>query len=339
MPKIDQYTKALFHFNGTNGQQILHEEVTNTNLTTSSFTNSNITSSNAKFSQSLYSAGLISASAQEPYFQFGNDNWTIEFWGRYETDIGTPYWVDLNSIQILYNNGWFAVYQIDNTGTLREGNGHRYTTIADNTWRHYAIQRSGSYIQVYQDGTLKDGNASPVYQLYPSASYRKMDGNGGKIVIDELKVDVGIARYTASFTPPTEEYYIYDSYNISTNITSSFNTDASIIGYNYISTNITSSFDTTAKLIDSKASSQIISNITLTNDIELSIKRKTSTNINAVFNNSVYLLGGEVPVNTIILNSITTNTPTLWLMTDETEKLNVILYGEILYPIITEELE
>ena len=82
-------------------------------------------------------------------------------------------------------------------------------TMVNNTWQHLAVVRNGNVYTLYVDGVSKATTTSsstfssgtgPVQlgiyggSLYPAVGY-----------FQDLRVTKGLARYTANFTPPTEE--------------------------------------------------------------------------------------------------------------------------------------
>lgn len=99
---------------------------------------------------------------------------------------------------------------------------YRHTTAADiygplpssglNTWRHVAICRDGTSTRLYADGvevgygTSQNGLDWTSTKLVFAAGETGTGAWGAKCVMDEIRVTIGTARYTANFTPPTQAF-------------------------------------------------------------------------------------------------------------------------------------
>jgi len=86
------------------------------------------------------------------------------------------------------------------------------TTVTTDAWHHVAFTKQGSVLRLFLDGNLE---ASYTMSVAPSAqrnnpqgfqigaewTYLRFDG-----YVDDVRITKGVARYTASFTPPSEEF-------------------------------------------------------------------------------------------------------------------------------------
>jgi hypothetical protein len=162
----------------------------------------------------------VNNSQSNAAFNFGTSDYTIDFWiyitakadGNFV--IGQGDWGKSNG------NRWWINY---NSGTewkiLREGNANGFpgsgaTTLNNNTWYHIAYVRSSSTLKVYRDGTLIWTVPGTDNVAYPYTNYPVTVGNdynastfNNSHYIDHMRVTKGVARYTANFTPPTENDY------------------------------------------------------------------------------------------------------------------------------------
>ena len=154
-----------------------------------------------------------------PALVFGTQNFTIEFWfnatststqntfmGNYTPNAATiPTW-GWN----LYNAAGVAQVSLYiYSATVFTGT----NTFTTGTWNHYALVRNGSLITGYMNG-LVDGTYTLATALDPgvAAGYINVGGSGYNTTtttalftgyIDDLRVTIGVARYTAAFTPTT----------------------------------------------------------------------------------------------------------------------------------------
>jgi len=153
-------------------------------------------------------------------FAFGRDDFTIDFWVRLNS---------LGSERILYDarplagDGEYAVIYlgadnfvgvyVDSTIILTSA-----AALTSGQWYHIALAREGTTTRLFVDGTLQ----SEVTDVadYGVGSQRPTIGAHGSLLgnssldgwIDELRVSNGVARWTKSFTPPSQAYHTGDQY-------------------------------------------------------------------------------------------------------------------------------
>jgi hypothetical protein len=145
-------------------------------------------------------------------FAMGTGDFTIELW------INTTTAADDGILQISTTAGGFATSYTNGlmlavvSGTLYYAVGgsasSTSTSINNGNWRHIAMARSGSTLQVFVDGTsvasVTNTNSVTGTNLviggYYSTSYT-LDG-----YINDLRITKGVARYTSNFTPPTQAF-------------------------------------------------------------------------------------------------------------------------------------
>lgn len=145
-------------------------------------------------------------------FNFGTENWTIDFQTKFDQQAAEYYLYRKGNhldggISIIRHAG------INRWDILVAGNTvlSVNSTIATGQWIHVALVRDGSTLKLFQNGQLigstaiNNGgnvtNANPLYLGSYQGSSNFFPGN-----IDELRISKGVARWTANFVPPTEEY-------------------------------------------------------------------------------------------------------------------------------------
>lgn len=82
------------------------------------------------------------------------------------------------------------------------------------TWYHIAITRQGTTYRIFRDGVLLHTRASEARTIWTNASApvqvggQSMNSSSSTpfALIDDLRITVGTARYTAAFTPPTAAF-------------------------------------------------------------------------------------------------------------------------------------
>lgn len=98
----------------------------------------------------------------------------------------------------------------DNTGAVFVIDGT--TAITTTGWHHLALVRTGNVLKLFLDGTQEGGDVAMTTPVRDSSNNVAI-GTAGEITtstwngfIDEFRLSVGIARWTANFTPPTLQY-------------------------------------------------------------------------------------------------------------------------------------
>jgi hypothetical protein len=153
-----------------------------------------------------------------PLFAFGNGNFTVECWvnttqnagGNYPSVVGR--WSGGNSWDLRHSAGdnsnkpTFAY----NDGTSNFNVASTGSTIYDGLWHHLAAVRNGNTITLYVDGiSVGTSSFSGTIAAATSTPLTVGSTSGGGVYytgyIDDLRITVGVARYTTNFTPPTSQ--------------------------------------------------------------------------------------------------------------------------------------
>ena len=152
-------------------------------------------------------------------FAFGSGNFTIECRFRLAGNQG-----QFRHISGQNDNGFGDVsydFYINTsnqlTGRVYSG-GTQYavtgsTGLSLNTWYHGALVRAGNNLNLYLDGVAEGGTTDVTGITVNNSSSKLSLGRTGELVgnefdgwIDEFRLSVGIARWTANFTPPSAAY-------------------------------------------------------------------------------------------------------------------------------------
>jgi Concanavalin A-like lectin/glucanases superfamily len=80
-----------------------------------------------------------------------------------------------------------------------------------NTWHHIACTRNGNDLRFFVNGTQQGSTQSVTGTIFAgTATWRAIGWQNGSVTIngymDDLRITVGQARYTANFTPPTTTF-------------------------------------------------------------------------------------------------------------------------------------
>ena len=224
MPGYDSYVKALLHMNGDDASQTFVDE-TGKAVTAGG-------TAQIDTAQKVFGTGSCLLDGNSDYvslldsddWYLSNGNWTIDFWVRFN-NVGTQtglfhQYADAQN----YLTCYFGGSPIDQLNILfRDANTERFQygyvwSPSVNTWYHLEFVRNGTSLLLFQAGVLKSwtysttaigsnvlGNIAAPLEIgrgqQPGDTVRYTNG-----WIDEFRWSKGVARHTADFSVPTEEY-------------------------------------------------------------------------------------------------------------------------------------
>lgn len=220
----DQYTKALLHMDGVDAATTF----TDSNAGGSAHTwtaagNAQIDTAAFKFSTA---SGLFDGTGDwittpdHADFTLGAGDFTIDLWFRLaggdgsllgiagQNDSGITAAASAWTLQRLANNK--IRFQISNASAFTQIDSTN-TFITAASFKHLAVVRNGNTIKLYVDG-VQEGTGSFSATAKDSASVLGVGvtgataANGFNGWIDEVRLSVGIARWTSAFTPPAVAY-------------------------------------------------------------------------------------------------------------------------------------
>jgi len=144
-------------------------------------------------------------------WNLSNEDFTLEWW-FYRTESGeTAYFFETRSADP-FEEGWevdgnngrtIGFYDAGGLGDLA-----RTSAISDDAWHHVAFVRNGTTITSYVDGTADGSSSVSTTAIQAGSQFRvgtRFADAGGEWYdftgyIDEVRLSIGIARYTANFT-------------------------------------------------------------------------------------------------------------------------------------------
>jgi len=216
----DEYNQLLLHFDGGDTGDDFVDATDNHSVNVKGDTE--ISKEEKVFCKSAHFDGSgdyleISDSSD---WDFGADDFTIDFWVRFDTmPSGTAYSVfeqfqDTNNFIRL--NFWesgskygFQFQEYLNGGATNFAVGPNYSTDwSADTWYHIALVRSGDDWSIYKNGILDSSTTDnqSISNLAGDLNIGYDNGYYMKGYIDELRVSKGVARWTDDFDPPVYPY-------------------------------------------------------------------------------------------------------------------------------------
>ena len=184
--------------------------------------NAQVSTAQSKWNgSSLYfdgSGDYLLAGYNDGAFDFGPDNWTVEFW-IYLPSLPSSYRRIYSYVSGSTTSCFFEITNSNRMsfGFISGGTTNLVTApsgMTSGVWTHFAGVRNGSNLSLFSGGvevaTLNVGtnsaNTGASHELFIGrwqSSNATRDLNG---YIQDLRVTKGVARYTANFTPPTQPF-------------------------------------------------------------------------------------------------------------------------------------
>ena len=190
--------------------------------------NGTVTASNTQRKFSTSSAIYHSGGAQNlEYYpetsavNIGTRDFTVEFWLRADTTSGTQAIATMAAgagftagsdqqsfwIGILNSGSYWLVQSGSNWDVVVQGS----NDVLVNTWQHWAMSRNNGTVRYFIDGTLVGSrvnstsftNTNGIISLLGRQIGSQHWGGG---YMQDFNYTLGLARYTANFTPPTAEF-------------------------------------------------------------------------------------------------------------------------------------
>lgn len=212
----DNFSKVLLHLNGTDGSTTITDE---SGKTWTAEANAQIDTAQSKFSGAsllLDGSGDDIYTADSADFDTGTGDFTADFWVRFNSVADCGFFAhglatSNRNMLILEGNqiNWVVII-----GGSTLANYRANWTPSANTWYHVALVRSGSTVYMFIDGVSQAvttvtsaGNITGIAEnFYVGNALFNAINNYLNGWIDEFRFSVGVARWTANFTPPTTEY-------------------------------------------------------------------------------------------------------------------------------------
>lgn len=226
----DAYTKILLHFDGADLATTFTDSAPTPN-TFSAVGNAKLKTATKVFgTASGYFDGTGDAitCADNAAFTLGSGDFTVDCWFNCEGATGTGGYLfghengtsDIairafrngasDTIEVMGFASSGAITVFDIIGTTP------FSNAANIGWHHFALVRNGGTVSLYINGILEGSDAAVGITAIDNAAQpfnvgaRTAAGiNSWNGYIDEFRLSVGIARWTANFTPPSSQYIHY----------------------------------------------------------------------------------------------------------------------------------
>ena len=183
------------------------EYITNSVLDSTDVVRSEVQKKSGTHSLKFISSSSMSYPSSDKV-AFGTDDYTIEFWARFDSVAGTQYLFDLrqnatDTVIGLYTNGTDLELAIAGSAVIT-GTG---AIAAADTWYHIAITRTSTTTKLFVDGAQVGSNYTDSNDyaadkvVYISNDFQ--GGNDFSGYIDNFMIKKGQSDYGAAFTPVT----------------------------------------------------------------------------------------------------------------------------------------
>lgn len=220
----DTFEKVLLHFDGADGSTTITDN--NRGGSAHIWTangNAQIDTAQSKFGNSsglFDGTGDYVTTPDHADFTFGSGAFTVDFWFRCTAAGGTLEHLcgqcdstptnAATSFRLHRTTGNFiqAIACVSTTAFTVTGT-TQFTDILNIGWHHVAFIRTANILRLFIDGIQEGGDVSISGTVNDSANALSA-GRAGEVTtdpwtgwIDEFRLSIGVARWTANFTPPT----------------------------------------------------------------------------------------------------------------------------------------
>lgn len=221
----DSYTKIMLHLDGPDASTV----ITDVNAGGSAHVwtaggNAQLDTASFKFgTASLLSDGTndVIYTADSSDFTLGNDSFTVDCWFNCTAAAGTTRMLfghTAGTTETTSIRGWrndstnvITVNICIGTSDVQISGTTQFTNTLNTGWHHLAMVRSGTTLKLFIDGTqeattTQSGSINDSTAAFCVGAQDSGGNNSWTGWIDEFRLSVGIARWTANFTPPTQAY-------------------------------------------------------------------------------------------------------------------------------------
>lgn len=217
---LDAYVVSMLHMNGADAATLFTDE---RGKVWTANGNAQIDTAQSKFGGA---SGLFDGTGDyidtpdHADFDVGSGNFTIEAWVRLNaTGINQYICGQMDSAATATTRAWSLAVLDTNKLEARVYNSAGTAFVATSAgslttgqWYHVAVVRNGNTMTLYINGTA-DGSVSVAGVTINNNANKPTIGRPGEYVtlawngwIDEFRFSLGIARWTANFTPPDKAY-------------------------------------------------------------------------------------------------------------------------------------
>jgi len=212
--------KLLLHMNGVNGSTTFTDS-SSIGATISVAGSAQIATAQSQFGGASGTFNGTNAYIYTPTsadYAMGSSDWTVEGWKR-SASLG-------NTDRCLFDNRnggeGIAIYASVNAAALANGTdrltvwsnaaniaGAGSAQFTADTWQHWAVTKEGNTLRAFIAGTLVFSATDARAYSNNTACYIGTNYLGSQLYpgyLDDVRVTIGTARYTAGFTPPTTQF-------------------------------------------------------------------------------------------------------------------------------------
>jgi hypothetical protein len=220
----DAFTKILLHMDGANAGTTFTESALGGAAHTWTASTATTSTTQAKFGATSESTGASAGFITTPDsvdFTLGSGDFTYDCWFWVAGGAGTRRFmfgqsdssgtaVNLNVFfELNASNVLSATVGVGSVTTVVLG----VTAITTTGWHHVAFVRTGNNLKLFLDG-VQEGSTTAFSSTINDSPNKFSVGTVGEFpslfwngFIDEFRLSVGIARWTANFAPPAAPYF------------------------------------------------------------------------------------------------------------------------------------
>lgn len=219
----DSFTKILLHMDGSNGGTTFTDSNAGGSAHTWTASSATTSTTQIKFGTASLSTGAAVGKITTPDsadFTLGSGAFTIDCWFYRSGGDGTSRFIcgqmdsagtaSTRTAELTLNPSNVILFRVYAGGSPTDVTGT--TTFTTTGWNHVAGVRTGNILRLFVNGVQEGGDVAFSSTVQDSANAYGVGGLGEFATslfngfIDEFRLSVGTARWTANFTPPSAAY-------------------------------------------------------------------------------------------------------------------------------------
>lgn len=156
---------------------------------------------------------LLARTIPDTRLNLGASDWTMEFWVNPSTTTMRPFFNNYRSYQVATTQmGWF--HGVNTFSLYIESGGsefgiwvNRSFTVPIGQWSHVAVTRNGNNYRCFINGVQQGTTVTQAGTINGGTTWPSYIGNYNNTAqsaatYQDCRIYIGIAKYTANFTPP-----------------------------------------------------------------------------------------------------------------------------------------
>lgn len=218
----DYNTRILFHLDGANGASVFTDSALGASVVKSWTGGATTSTAQVKFGTTscVFNGANAFSTSDSLEFRLAGGDWTADCWFYLPSNTGARRFLWGHCDSSAAATAIATICEIEAGGTMRATacvGGTSLAVVAPApslaVWHHMAFVRTGNTLKLFVDGVQRGGDVAISGNVNPGSGIFAIGALGAfpsglnfNGYIDEFRYSIGVARWTANFTPPPAPY-------------------------------------------------------------------------------------------------------------------------------------